>query len=37
MPLEVMQEVAKLERVRVLKFYTDRAPQTFRWAQARQG
>ena len=32
-PVEVLQEVAKLERVRVLKWYTDRAPQTFRWAQ----
>jgi len=32
-PVEVLQEVAKLERVRVLKFYTNRAPQTFRWAQ----
>jgi len=32
-PIEVLKEVAKLERVRVLKFYTDRAPQTFRWTQ----
>lgn len=32
-PVAVLQEVAKLERVRVLKMYTDRAPQTFRWSQ----
>lgn len=32
-PVNVLKEVAKLERVRVLKFYTDRAPQTFRWSQ----
>jgi len=32
-PLAVLKEVAKLERVRVLKLYTDRAPQTFRWSQ----
>merc|ERR1712227_1076123 len=32
-PVAVLQEVAKLERVRVLKWYTDRAPMTFRWAQ----
>lgn len=33
-PLDVLKELAKLERVRVLKFYTDRAPQTFRWSQS---
>jgi 4-hydroxy-tetrahydrodipicolinate synthase len=33
-PVEVLKEVAKLERVRVLKMFTDRAPQTFRWSQA---
>lgn len=32
-PVDVLSEVAKLERVRVLKMYTDRAPQTFRWSQ----
>jgi 4-hydroxy-tetrahydrodipicolinate synthase len=32
-PVAVLREVAKLERVRVLKMYTDRAPQTFRWSQ----
>jgi len=32
-PVAVLKEVAKLERVRVLKMYTDRAPQTFRWSQ----
>jgi 4-hydroxy-tetrahydrodipicolinate synthase len=32
-PVAVLKEVAKLERVRVLKWYTDRAPMTFRWAQ----
>jgi 4-hydroxy-tetrahydrodipicolinate synthase len=32
-PVDVLKEVAKLERVRVLKMYTDRAPQTFRWSQ----
>lgn len=32
--MEVLEEVAKLERVRVLKFFTTRAPMTFRWAQA---
>jgi len=33
-PVAVLKEVAKLERVRVLKMYTDRAPMTFRWSQA---
>lgn len=32
-PVNVLEEVAKLERVRVLKLYTDRQPQTFRWSQ----
>lgn len=32
-PPAVLREVAKLERVRVLKMYTDRAPMTFRWSQ----
>lgn len=32
-PVPVLKEVAQLERVRVLKWYTDRAPMTFRWAQ----
>jgi 4-hydroxy-tetrahydrodipicolinate synthase len=33
-PLAVLKELAQLERVRVLKFFTDRAPQMFRWKQA---
>lgn len=32
-PVSILKEVAKLERVRVLKMYTDRTPQTFRWSQ----
>lgn len=32
-PIDVLKEVAQLERVRVLKWYTDRAPQTFRWSE----
>eukprot|EP00746_Dinoflagellata_sp_MGD_P009733 gnl/MRDRNA2_/MRDRNA2_119893_c0_seq1.p1 gnl/MRDRNA2_/MRDRNA2_119893_c0~~gnl/MRDRNA2_/MRDRNA2_119893_c0_seq1.p1 ORF type:complete len:362 (+),score=90.61 gnl/MRDRNA2_/MRDRNA2_119893_c0_seq1:70-1155(+) len=32
-PVEVLHELAKLERVRVLKFFTSRDPMTFRWAQ----
>jgi len=32
-PLSVLKEAAKLERVRVLKLYTDQAPMTFRWTE----
>merc|ERR1711988_1589931 len=32
-PVPILKEVAQLERVRVLKMFTDRAPQTFRWSQ----
>mmetsp|Transcript_47621 Transcript_47621/g.92094 ORF Transcript_47621/g.92094 Transcript_47621/m.92094 type:complete len:360 (-) Transcript_47621:53-1132(-) len=33
-PVEVLHELAKLERVRVLKFFTSREPMTFRWMQS---
>mmetsp|Transcript_108926 Transcript_108926/g.209299 ORF Transcript_108926/g.209299 Transcript_108926/m.209299 type:complete len:358 (-) Transcript_108926:162-1235(-) len=32
-PLPVLKEVAKLERVRVLKLFTNQDPMTFRWTQ----
>lgn len=33
-PIDILHELSNLERVRVLKFYTDRAPQAFRWGQS---
>lgn len=32
-PVDVLQEVSKLERVRVLKLFTSHDPMTFRWSQ----